>query len=168
MKKILFENSQELAALVKREISLNHEGRYNHRLHVILLLILGYSAKEVSLIFDDPLRTIQYWAQQFQQRKFEGLKEKPRPGRPSKLSEAQMQQLAKDLRMPTSAFEYNQGFWDGPLLKHHIERQFRVELTLRSCQIIFHRLEMTLKKNRPKMAGASAEAREAFKKKPKN
>ena len=164
MKKIFFDNSPELAVLVKREISHHYEGRYNHRLHVILLIISGHSAKEVSLMFGDCLRTIQHWAQLFKQQQFEGLKEEPRPGRPRKLSEPQMQQLAKDLRMPTSTYGYNQGFWDGPLLKHHIGRQFQLKLTLRSCQIIFHRLGMTLKKPRPRMAGASAEAQEAFKK----
>ena len=164
MKKISFENSSELAELVKSEISHHYEGRYNHRLHIILLLILGHSAKEVSLMFGDSLRTIQHWAQQFKQHKFEGLKEELRPGRPRKLLDTQMQQLAKDLRMPPFTFGYSQGFWDGPLLKHHLKRQFGVELTLRSCQIIFHRLGMTLKKPRPKMAGASAEAQEAFKK----
>ena len=164
MRKIFFDNSQELAILVKREISHHYEGRYNHRLHVILLLILGHNAKEVSQIFGDPLRTVQHWALQFKKQLFEGLKEEPRPGRRRKLTEAQMQQLAKDLRKPTTTFGYNQGFWDGPLLKHHIERQFQVELTLRSCQIIFHRLGMTLKSPRPQMAGASAEAQEDFKK----
>ena len=164
MRKISFENPEELAESVKREIAHHYEGRYNHRLHVLLLLILGRSAKEVSQLFGDPLRTVQHWALQFQKHKFDGLKEEPRPGRKRKLSDLQMQQLAKDLRKPASAFGYSQGFWDGPLLKHHIELQFQLELSLRSCQIIFHRLGMTLKKPRPQMAGFSAEAQEAFKK----
>jgi putative transposase len=164
MKKIFFENAEELAVLIKREISYHYEGRYNHRLHVILLMTLGHSAKEVSQLFGDPLRTVQHWALHFKKQQLEGLKEEPRRGRPRKLSESQMQQLAQHLRMPTSTFGYQQGFWDGPLLKHHIKRQFRVELSLRSCQIIFHRLGMTLKSPRPQMAGASPEAREEFKK----
>lgn len=164
MKKIFFENSEELAVLTRREISHHGEGRYHHRLHIILLLLSGLSVKEASHILRDPLRTVQYWAQRFRNKGFAGLKEEHRSGRKRKLSDEQMQQLAKDIRKTTSAFGYNQGFWDGPLLKHHIEKHYQVELTLRSCQIIFHRLKMTLKRPRPKMAGASPEAQEDFKK----
>ena len=164
MKKISFENAESLAILVKREISQNRWGRYAHRLHIILLLLHGCSAKETSEIYRIPLRTVQHWAQQFKTKQLEGLKDKPRPGRKPKLSPSQFEQLKGDLKKSTSSFGYNQGFWNGPLLQHHLAKYYRVEMTRRNCEKIFHRLKMTLKRPRPKMAGASTEAQEALKK----
>ena len=164
MKKILFENAEELTILVKQEISLNQWGRYAHRLHVILLLLNGRSAKETAEIFNVPLRTVQYWAQKFKAKQLDGLKEEPRPGRKSRLSPAQLEQLARELRQSPSIFGYNQGFWDGPLLQYHLEKHYQVKMTRRNCEKIFHRLGMSLKRPRPQMAGASKEAQEAFKK----
>jgi transposase len=164
MKKIFFENAEALTVLVKQEISLNQWGRYAHRLHVILLLLSGRSAKETADIFQIPLRTVQDWAQKFKAKQLDGLKEEPRPGRKSRLSPAQLEQLAEELKQPTAPFGYNQGFWDGPLLQYHLQKNYQVKMTRRNCEKIFHRLGLSLKRPRPKMAGASPEAQEAFKK----
>jgi transposase len=164
MKKIFFENAEKQAIVVKREISQDPWGRYARRLHVILLLLTGRSAKETAEIFNVSLRTVQYWAQKFKTYQLEGLKEEPRPGRKSRLSPAQLEKLSKELRQSPSLFSYNQGFWDGPLLQHHLEKNYQVKMTRRNCEKIFHRLGMSLKRPRPKMAGASSQAQEDFKK----
>jgi transposase len=164
MKRIFFEDAAELAISVRREISHNIDGRYGHRLHIILLLLTGHSAKETSAIFGVPLRTVQHWAHKFKNKQLAGLKEERRPGRKPKLSTSQLEQLGADLKIAPSAFGYTQGFWDGPLLQHHLQTNYQVEMTLRNCEKIFHRLGMSLKRPRPQMAGASAEAQKTFKK----
>ena len=108
------------------------------------------------------------WGYLFKKEGIEGLKDGYRSGRPRILSVEEMDKLALELKKPTSKFGYNQGAWDGPLLQHHLEKQYDVRFSVRQCQRIFHQLNMSLKRPRPKMAGASEEAQEAFKKKLKN
>jgi transposase len=161
---MFFENPQDCHKEIELEISGNPEGRYSRRLHSVLLLTKGLTTLEVGDLFDINPRTIKHWGQQYKKKGLAGLKESPRPGRPRKISVSILAQIQQDLRKPTSDFGYRQGFWDGPLLKHHLEKQYQVDITVRHCQRIFHYLEMSLKYPRPKMAGASAEEQEAFKK----
>lgn len=164
MRKMIFENHQACLREIQQEIKNNPEARYSHRLHTVMFLLKGLTTKQSAQFCNDNPRTVKHWGQQYKKKGLSGLKEAPRPGRPRKLTLENLEKIRQDLKKPTSSFGYNQGFWDGPLLKHHLEKQYNIDLTVRHCQRIFHRLKMSLKRPRPQMAGASKEAQEAFKK----
>ena len=164
MRKIIFENPQSSILEIEQEISGNPEGRYNHRLHALILLLKGYTTKKAAEFFGDNPRSIKHWGQQFKKNGIAGLKEEKHPGRPRKISLEDLEKVRQDLQKPTASFGYKQGMWDGPLLKHHLEKQYHIDVTVRHCQRIFHILKMSLKRPRPKIAGASSEAQEDFKK----
>jgi transposase len=164
MRKMRFENTQDCIQEIEQALKSNPEGRYSRRLHFVLLLLKGFTTYQAAELFNGNPRTVKHWGQQYQRKGLAGLKEAERPGRPRKLSLENLAKIQQDLRKPTSDFGYQQGFWDGPLLKHHLEKHYNVDITVRHCQRVFHYLELSLKYPRPKMAGASAEAQEAFKK----
>jgi transposase len=85
-----------------------------------------------------------------------------RPGRPRRLSSSQEQKLSKDLLLSPREFGYDQNVGDGPLLSHHLEKQFCVHLQVRQCQNLFHRLGFTLQRPRRQGAKADPEQQEAF------
>ena len=164
MPKMVFDNPQEKIDEIQELLKQNREGRYSHRLHVIILLLHGYPRKKIKELYGDSIRAIQYWWQQYNEFGVEGLRETPRPGRPAKITPSILAQLADDVRKNPAEFGYSQGYWDGVLLRHHLLKQYQMEVTVRHCQRIFHKLEFSLQKPRPKMAGSSEEAQEAFKK----
>ena len=168
MRKMIFDNPQLSILEIEQTISRNPLGRFNHRLHVVILLLKGYSTIQAAKFYKDNPRTVKHWGQQYKKYGVAGLMEGKRPGRPRKITLEELEKVRSDLKRPTADFGYKQGMWDGPLLRHHLEKQYHIELTVRHCQRIFHYLKMSLKRPRPKMAGASTEAQETFKKKLKN
>lgn len=164
MRKMIFENPQSSVHEIEQEINNHPEGRFNHRLHLVLLLLKGYTKMQAAELYGDNPRTIKHWGQQYRKYGIAGLIDGERPGRPRKISFEDLEKVRSDLQQPTVNFAYQQGLWDGPLLKHHLEKQYHINLSVRHCQRIFHTLEMSLKRPRPQMAGASPEAQEAFKK----
>jgi transposase len=85
-----------------------------------------------------------------------------RAGRPMRLTEMQIQSLAKDMVRSPEEFGYDQAIWDGALLGHHLENTFHVTLGVRQCQRIFHHLGMRLLRPRTSPKGADADAQAAF------
>lgn len=73
-----------------------------------------------------------------------GLWDKEHPGRPTKLSESEREKLQNEIQRSPRELGYDQNLWDGPLLSHHLKEHYRVNLSVRQCQRIFHRLGFTL------------------------
>src|SRR5260370_39717619 len=78
---------------LKDEIRRSEESRYDHRLHGVLLVAQGMTCPEVSQLLGDAPRSVEYWVRHFEERGLAGLVEGARPGRPKRLSEAQLQQV---------------------------------------------------------------------------
>lgn len=68
------QNAEVMAALIEKEIESKPEGRYFHRLHIVLLLARGMSCKEVAKLFGEPLRSVQRWGEKVNQGGLEALK----------------------------------------------------------------------------------------------
>jgi hypothetical protein len=71
---------------LQEEIHAHPQGRYHHRLHVVLMALRFNSAREASDLYQEPIRTVQHWMQRFFDQGVEGLKDEAIPGRPSRLS----------------------------------------------------------------------------------
>src|SRR5271157_960083 len=114
---------------------------------------------------EDP-RTIQRWVHRFETAGFAGLQEGERPGRPVRLTEAQVEAVGRDLRRSPRLWGYSQNLWDGKLLAHHLAKAYGVDLGPRQCQRLFHRLRFRLRKPRSVIAHADAAAQARYKKTP--
>lgn len=136
MNRTKIENEKLVRVEVRRELNLNVEARYHHRLHAILLLSKGLSASEVADLFDEDRRTIQRWKKRFQEKGLDGLHEAERKGRPALLSTKQWERLERDMVRRPFACGYRTPQWDGPLLAKHLGERYGVSLGLRQCQRI--------------------------------
>jgi transposase len=119
--------------LVER-VTRSEEARYEHRLHAILLVARGLTCPEVARLLGDPPRTVQHWVSRFIDEGLEGLDEDERPGRPSRLTRAQL----RDVRRALSRHEHT-----GRSLSAYIEERFGIRLGVRQCQ----RLIRSMRKN---------------------
>jgi transposase len=164
MRKLEISDAEVMGIAIRQEIERNEEARYDHRLHGLLLVAKGMSARQAALWLDESERTVQRWVNRFEQIGFAGLHEGERPGRPSRLGDEQWQGLEGDLRRSPRDFGFEQSLWDGIVLAEHLRRRYRVELGVRQCQRLFRQMGFRLRKPRPVIAKADPAAQAAFKK----
>lgn len=168
MRKLKIPDVETFVAAIQDEISQTPTGRYYHRLHVILHALKTGSCYESAKIYNHSPHSVYNWIHRLITKGLGGLWEGERPGRPSRLSQVQQEELRKHLLLTPREFGYNQNVWDGPLLSYHLEREFSVHLHVRQCQNLFHKLGFTLQRPRRRSAEANPEEQGAFKKNSKN
>ena len=164
MKKLEIYNAKEQSVAIRNEISRSEESRYDHRLHGVLLVSEGISCYEAGRILGEDSRTMERWVRRFNEKGFNALREGKRSGRPPMLTPQQMAVINSDLRKNPGEFGYDQNLWDGRLLMHHISEKFHAEIGIRTCQLIFHRLEFRRRKPRPVISKGDPGKQDAFKK----
>lgn len=149
---------------LQQEIQRSEESRYDHRLHGVLLAAQGMTCPEVARLLGDAPRSIEYWVHHFQDRGLAGLTEAEHTGRPPRLNEAQMKEVARVLRGKPSDAGMRVNLWDGKTLSAWIEKAFGIQLQVRQCQRVFRQLGFRLRKPRPVLAKADPGRQKAHKK----
>src|SRR3989304_8756335 len=97
MRKLEISDTEVMGVAIRQEIARNDESRYDHRLHGVLLVANGMSARQAALWLSESERTVQRWVNRFEEIGFAGLQEGERPGRPKRLSEKHWQRLGGEL-----------------------------------------------------------------------
>jgi transposase len=167
MKALTLSDRETMILALQDEIRRSDAARYDHRLHGVLLVAQGSTCPEVSRMLGDSARTVEYWVRRFEERGFAGLQEGTRSGRPRRLSETQLSEIADALRTtPVDCGMPGSGLWDGKTLSAYVSKQFGVSLKVRQCQRLFRRLEFRLRKPRPLIARARPGEQSAYKKTP--
>jgi transposase len=146
------------------EIRRNDEARYDHRLHAVLLVGQGMTCPEVAKRLGDGVRAVQHWVNKFEYQGFAGLSEKPRPGRPSQLTEARLDVLARVLRKRPADVGLTGNLWDGKTLSAFLRKEWGIVLRVRQCQRLFHKLGFRYRKPRHGIAHADPAEQKRFKK----
>jgi transposase len=121
-----------------QEIRRSEESRYDHRLHAVLLIVQGITCPEVAKLLGEAPRTVEYWLDRYEKNGIAGLGEQPKSGRPSRLSEKQLeevkaalQQVQADLPGPSLT---------GKALAAWIAEHYGVSLGVRQCQRLLRQL----------------------------
>ncbi len=166
MRRLEIKETDIMQIAVQQEILRSEESRYDHRLHGILLICNGFSCNEVAELFSHSPRTVQYWVHRFEESGFAGLEETPRPGRPSRVDETVLTEIAQHLRQSPRDFGYAQNLWDGKLLSHHLKERFDIYLGVRQCQRLFRQMGFRRRKPRPLIAKSDPKAQRRYKKTP--
>lgn len=164
MKRIDIPDAETFVAAIQDEISHTREGRYFHRLDVILYVLKGASPYDAAKLFGHSPRTIEYWIHKLVSNGIAGLWEGERTGRPGRLSASELQMLRKEIQRSPRELGYEQNLWDGVLLSYHLEKVYSISLSVRQCQRLFHKLGFSLQRPRRQAAEADPLQQEAFKK----
>jgi transposase len=168
MKRLTIPDSQTVILGLQDEIRRSDDARYDHRLHAILLVAQGLSGHEVARLLGDSPRTVAYWVSRFIDDGLAGLIEMERPGRPSRLSEDQLEEIGQALRASPSEYGLTGNLWDGKTLSAFIKKRWGVTLGVRQCQRLFRQLGFRLRKPRPQIASADPELQARVKKTPED
>ena len=164
LKRITIPDADTFVAAIQDEISRTREGRYFHRLDVVLYVLQGASSYDAARLFGHSPRTIEYWVHRLISGGLAGLWEGERPGRPSRLIPAKEQKLRNEIQRSPRELGYEQNLWDGVLLSHHLEKNYSISLGVRQCQRLFHQLGFSLQRPRRQADEADPLKQEAFKK----
>jgi transposase len=164
MKRLIIPDRETFVAAVQDEISRTPEGRYYHRLHVVLPVLQGASSYEAARLFGHSPRSVQYWVGRLVSEGLAGLWDKERPGRPPRLSSRDEQKLRNEIRRSPRELGYDQNLWDGPLLSHHLKKHYTIDLGVRQCQRLFHQFGLSLQRPRRYASEADPDQQEEFKK----
>ena len=164
VKRITIPDADTFVAAIQDEILRTREGRYFHRLDVVLYVLQGASSYDAARLFGHSPRTIEYWVHRLISGGLAGLWEGERPGRPSRLVPAKEQKLRNEIQRSPRELGYEQNLWDGVLLAHHLEKNYSISLGVRQCQRLFHQLGFSLQRPRRQAHEADPLKQEAFKK----
>src|ERR1700682_5942588 len=126
MKPLTIADAATMVLGLQDEIRRSDESRYDHRLHGVLLIAQGMTCPEAARLLGDAPRSVEYWVRHFEQRGLAGLVEGDRPGRPKRLSEAQLQEVKAALRRTPSEVGLTGTLWDGKTLQVWMQRHCRV------------------------------------------
>src|SRR3989304_5270295 len=96
MRKLSISDADVMALAIRQEIGRNDESRYDHRLHGVLLVANGMSARQAALWLNESERTVQRWVNRFDEGGLAGLQEGERSGRPGRLRHAKCEGLNRE------------------------------------------------------------------------
>jgi transposase len=142
MQPLKIDNPENVVRNLQDEIRRSEESRYDHRLHAILLIAKGLSAREAANRLGDAARTVEFWVHRFQEAGLEGLHEVRRPGRPSRLSPEQIAQVQSVLRSAPADAGLTADAWDSNTLSIHL-RSLGVRLQPRQCRNLLRRWQLS-------------------------
>ena len=166
MKKLTIHDAETVIFGLQDEIRRSAEARYDHRLHGLLLVAQGMSARGVAQLLGDAPRTVAYWVRRFEADGLAGIVDTDRPGRPRRLTAQHLATIAVALRKRPAEYNLAGNLWDGKTLSAFVRREWEVGLGVRQCQRLFRQLGFRLRKPRPVLASADPEQQRAVKKTP--
>ncbi len=147
-------------------VTSSSDAKFIHRVVMVnLMLSGGFSARQLSKLCGIPHRTLSQWLYKVDENGFEALRAIKQEGRPSKLNDEQLAIICDSIKKDPKEFGYE--IWDGPSLSDFIKKKFDIDLGIRQCQRLFHKLGFSLVRPQtfPSVGEANTQEREIFKKK---
>ena len=165
MKKVLeSDNNNPEIQDIKRAIRQTKDLRMFQRLQTILLHLKGLTYDQISEIVDRTPTTIGFYVRNYKAKGLAGLELNHSPGRPSKLTPAQEQevhQLIVEKRPEDVGFPAEMN-WTAPLLRKWMKNTFQVTYSERGTRELLYRLGMSYTMPTYTLAKADPEQQEAF------
>jgi transposase len=135
----------------------NKEYALSLKLRCVLAAGESRPQKEVAAIFKVPLRTLEWWIQQFRSEGISGLVNGPYAGKPSRLSAEQKSELALIIEEGPEAHRLDTGVWTAPVVSELVARRFGVRYSYSQVRRILHELGFSVQYPRQKLSQADKE-----------
>ena len=125
-------------------------GRVSQRAQIVLLSAQGRAVPEIGVVFGYDRKTVRSWIRRFDQYGPAGLYDRPRSGRPRKVSHRVADTLKKMVQGDPLHEGYLATFWSVPMLALALAKKLRVNLGGSTIRAALHRLEFRW--GRPRLA----------------
>lgn len=133
----------DIRAILAEELRGSPDARYLHRLHCVMLVLLGHPLREVASWFHADRTTVARWVHGFLKFGIDGLKrDRDRTtGRPAGTGPEQLRVLLEAVRRPPAKSGFvGEEEWHGRLVSDFLKRRFQISLSVRQCQRLLHRV----------------------------
>jgi transposase len=124
---------KDITQPIRKEFRRSEEAKYIHRLHGVLLVLLGLSTVKAGELLGVPQRTIAHWAVRYKTLGVSGLRDPARIRRRYKLTDEQQNRIAGLLARKPAEAGMGEGAWTGALLAEYLSKTFEIEYTPRHC-----------------------------------
>lgn len=149
---------------IQNLISKDERYTVGFRLHVVYNVAKGHSSRMLEEMVGFSFKQITNWVHRFEKEGVDGLRDKPKTGRPKRLSEEQLGRLSALLRTESPvAYGYNSDTWSGPMIGHWIEKHFQVTFKKAQVYNIIHSLGFTYQRAKGIYPEADPAKQKAFK-----
>lgn len=155
MRLLTVDSAEAVQESIQDYFTKNEEARFIHRLHTILLKIdkKEHTCESLGKLLGHSSRTISNWINKLNETSdIEVLRDKPKPGRPPKLTESQLLEIKEVLQKKPEDSGIPANIWDGKSLSFYISKTYSVEIGVRQSQRLFKKLGFSLKRARPVVA----------------
>ena len=119
------------------------------RLYAVYQVSKGVSTRKLEELYNTSFKQIANWVHQFDNEGIDGLKNKPKSGRISKLNEKQKQRIKKlVLKESPEKYGYETATWTGPLLIDWIKKNYSIEYKKAQIYNIMKKMNLTFQKGK--------------------
>jgi transposase len=126
MSKIKIKVNADLS-VIKSELRGDDKFYQGIRLHAVYQIACGKDAKYLQEVYSTSHKSICNWVHRYNAQGINGLKDRPRSGRPSRLNDSQMAELKRILQTIPSHYGYDSPTWTGPLLIDFIKQKYSIK-----------------------------------------
>jgi transposase len=105
---------------VLQELARTEVGRVSERIHMVLLSGRRYTVPQIAAIFDCDEATVRSWLGRFEADGVDGVRDRPRSGRPPKADAGAREAIGQALDQAPSAGGYLAGYWTVAMLAAHL------------------------------------------------
>src|SRR6266508_1030002 len=95
-------------------------GRVSERMHMVLLSSRGYAVPQIAAIFDCDEATVRTWLDRFETDGVDGLRDRPRSGRPRTADADARDAIGHALDQAPAACGCLAGYWTVAMLAAHL------------------------------------------------
>lgn len=157
-------DKNELIEQGRSIIKISRDTKYIYRVTLVNLILAGVDPEVIAFGSDVTTRTLSNWVKDVAERGFDALQITPQPGRPSKLTDENKEEIKDALVKDPQESGYN--VWDGPSLSDFISKKFSVDYSVRASQRLMHELGFALIRPQafPSKGAENTPKREEFKK----
>lgn len=122
-------------------------GSLENKIDAAKAVLSGVSVSAVAKSHGKDRTTIFRWVRQYKKsKKSDFLAIKPRSGRPRKDSNLFLKQLGMDLQLPACDFGFETDFWTARRVLAHINKKFKLKISLRTVRNWLREMGLTYKK----------------------
>jgi len=151
--------TKELQTLYRTE----KNARLAQRLHGVYLASKGLTCLQIIAVTGAARRTIQQWVRKYNKQGIVGLKDKPRPGTPTKLPRKKELKFRRRIEAgPTKTDGVS--VLNGPVIRRILEHEFGVLYSRQGLYDLLHRLGYSCLCPRPQHEKANQQLQANFKK----
>ncbi|KAA6343556.1 hypothetical protein EZS27_008769 [termite gut metagenome] len=125
------------------------------RLYSVYQIAQGKKAEEVEAFYQISHKSVCNWVHRYNAEGLSGLIDRPRKGRPSRLSAARQEMVKQAVLNTPEQYGYHSATWTGAMVMSYIENTFGISYKKAQVHNLLHALELSFQRGRASCPEAS-------------